>query len=420
MTDLFDKVAREQLWREAPLAERMRPRSIEEMVGQEQLVGQGRVLRQAIEQDRLFSLILWGPPGCGKTTLARIIAASTKSAFVQISAVTEGIPALKKIIADAEDRRKLRGQRTVLFLDEIHRWNKAQQDGLLPFVESGAITLIGATTKNPSFEVISPLLSRSRVFVLHGLDETALRELVLRALTDAERGLGKKDSMLEGDALRFLVQQANGDARAALNTLELASQIAAGSAITLERVREALQHAALLFDKHGEEHYNTISALIKSIRGSDPNAGLYWLARLLAAGEDPKFVARRLVILASEDVGNADPMGLVVAAAAAQAVEYVGLPEAQLNLAQAVTYLATAPKSNASYVGLQEAQADVARTLNLPVPLHLRNAVTKLMGNLGYGKGYKYSHDHDAEEGKQQYLPDELKDKRYYRPQRKK
>lgn len=394
----------------------MRPRSLDELVGQEHLVGEGKALRRALDQDELFSLILWGPPGCGKTTLARLVAATSKAAFVQLSAVTAGVNELKQIVREAQGRRKLHKQKTVLFLDEVHRWNKAQQDALLPYVERGDIVFIGATTENPSFEVISPLLSRSRVYVLEPLSEEALVMLITRALADTERGLGSLHLTLRPDALQALSHHANGDARIALNALEVAATLASDGTMTIAAVEEALQKPMLTYDKAGEEHYNVISAFIKSIRGSDPDAGLYWLARMLEAGEDPLFIARRLVILASEDIGNADPQALVIATATFQAVQQIGLPEAQLNLAQAVTYLATAPKSNASYQALLKAKEDVQATLNLPVPLHLRNAVTKLMKDLGYHKGYKYSHDFDAEEGKQQYRPKEVDGHMYYTP----
>ncbi len=418
MTDLFDHAQQERLHTDAPLAERMRPTTLEELVGQEAIIGQDKILRQAIKRDELFSMILWGPPGSGKTTIARLIAATTKSAFVQMSAVSSGVKDLKKIIDEARERGKFRHQRTILFLDEIHRWNKAQQDALLPHVESGEIILIGATTENPSFQVISPLLSRARVYVLERLSEENLRSIVERALKDKVRGLGSSRTTLDDDALALLLQTANGDARLALNGLEVAAKLSRGSTITKVDVEQALQKPALLYDRQGDEHYAVISAFIKSIRGSDPDAGLYWLARMLEAGEDARFIARRLVILASEDIGNADPQALLIATAAAHGVEYIGLPEAQLNLAQAVTYLAEAPKSNASYMGLLAAKEDVRATLNLPVPLHLRNAVTDLDTSRGVGKDYKYSHDYapDSQEGNQAYRPQELEGHVYYAP----
>ncbi len=416
MTDLFDHVHAERIRKDAPLAERMRPASLVELVGQEAIVGKDKILRNAIERDELFSIILWGPPGSGKTTLARLIATTTKSAFVQISAVSSGVKDLKKIIEDARERGKFRNQRTILFLDEIHRWNKAQQDALLPHVENGAIVLIGATTENPSFHVVSPLLSRARVYVLERLSEDNLHVIVERALHDKQRGLGSFKKTLSDDAFSVLLQTANGDARLALNGLEVAAKLSKRSSITKEDVEQALQKPALLYDRQGDEHYAVISAFIKSLRGSDPDAGLYWLARMLEAGEDARFIARRLVILASEDIGNADPQALLIATATAHAVEYVGLPEAQLNLAQAVTYLATAPKSNASYMGLLAAKEDVRATLNLPVPLHLRNAVTDLDRSRNVGEGYKYSHEYEAgsSEAKQAYRPEELEGHRYY------
>lgn len=418
MDDLFDHAEQERVSASAPLADRMRPRSLAEIIGQDHIIGSGKILRTAIERDELFSMIFWGPPGCGKTTLARVIATTTKSAFIQMSAVTAGVKELKEIIMEARERSKFKKQRTILFLDEIHRWNKAQQDALLPHVEKGTIVLIGATTENPSFEVIGPLLSRSRVYVLERLTEEQLTSVVEHALTESERGLGVLQKTIDPKALHFLVQTANGDARTALNGLEIAAKSAKDNTITLQHITEALQTPTLLYDKHGEEHYNTVSAFIKSIRGSDPDAGLYWLARMLEAGEDARFIARRLVILSSEDIGNADPHALILAIAAAHAVEFVGLPEAQLNLAQAVTYLASAPKSNASYIGLLKAKEDVRATLNLPVPLHLRNAVTDLVKTLGYGKGYKYSHDFadSPDEARQSYRPKEVEKNRYYEP----
>ena len=418
--DLFDQKLNNNLKKEAPLADRIRPEKFDEFVGQEKIIGQGKILRKAIENDQLFSIIFWGPPGSGKTTLARIIANLTKSYFVQFSAVSAGIADLKKVIKIAQDKRKFHNKRTILFVDEIHRWNKAQQDAFLPYVEQGIITLIGATTENPSFEVISPLLSRSRVFVLerHGPDD--IRKILKKALTDKKKGMGNLKIKIEPKALDLLIDGSNGDARTMLNAVEVAVKSVKPDKdnvyhLSLKLIEDALQHKALMYDKKGEEHYNVISAFIKSLRGSDPDAALYWLARMIEAGEDPRFIARRMVILASEDIGNADPNALVVATAASQAVEYVGMPEAQLNLAQAATYLAKAPKSNASYKGLLEAKKDVKETLNEPVPLHLRNAVTGLMKDVGYGKGYKYSHDYDEEERKQVYLPKKLRGKKYYK-----
>jgi len=408
---------------DAPLADRMRPRSLDELVGQDDVLGPGRPLRLAIEQDTLSSLILWGPPGSGKTSLARLIAAHTKAHFEPFSAVTSGLPELRRVVKVAEQRRIVKGQRTILFVDEIHRFNKAQQDAFLPHVESGTVILIGATTENPSFEVISPLLSRSLVVVLQPLSENALLQIVERALRDPERGLGRYHVEMDVEAMMSLVAFANGDARVALNALEFAVLHTAPGPDSLihmskEALATALQRKSLRYDKGGEEHYNIISAFIKSLRDSDPDGALYWLARMLEAGEAPRFIARRMVILASEDIGNASPMALVVATAVAQAVELIGLPECRLNLAQGATYLATCPKDNASYAGLQEATADVEEHGNLPVPLHLRNAPTELMKELGYGKGYRYVHEDPAARTEQTHLPEKLGKKQYYRPKK--
>jgi len=424
MYDLFDQKMAKEMAREAPLADRIRPDSFEDFLGQDGIIGQGKVLRQAIENDELFSMILWGPPGSGKTTLARIIAQLTKSKFVQMSAVASGIADLRRIVKEAQDLRKFHSKRTILFVDEIHRWNKAQQDAFLPYVENGTIVLIGATTENPSFEVISPLLSRSRVYVLKRLDPEHIGKILKKALQDKKSGLGKYKVKIGKSALDLIIRGSNGDARTALNAIEIAVKSTSPDKqgfrhIQKTTIEDALQHKALMYDKKGEEHYNVVSAFIKSLRGSNPDGALYWLARMIQAGEDPRFIARRMVILASEDIGNADPMALVVANAAAQAVEYVGLPEAQLNLAQAAIYLALAPKSNAVITGLMSAHKDVKNTLNEPVPLHLRNAVTDLMKDLGYGKDYKYSHDYTPEEGQQEYLPKQLKGKKYYNPKKK-
>ncbi|MBA7609418.1 Replication-associated recombination protein A [subsurface metagenome] len=418
---LFEDYRQQQLEKDAPLAARMRPRSFEEFMGQEHIVGQGRVLRKTIESDQLMSIIFWGPPGSGKTTLARIIASMTKSHFSPISAVTAGVADLRRIINEARERGGMYAQRTILFIDEIHRFNKAQQDVVLPYVEDGTITLIGATTENPSFEVISPLLSRCRVFTLNTLTNEEVRIIVERAIADEERGLGKMGVELKADALKHLVVMANGDARVALNALEMATFATEPDAkgrrkIPLPTIEDALQHRALLYDKEGEQHYDIISALHKSLRGSDPDAALYWLGRMLEAGEDPLYVARRLVRFASEDVGMADPQALVVAMAAQQAVHFIGMPEGNLALAQAVVYLATAPKSNSLYSAYSRVQKDVEGTRNDPVPLHLRNPVTGLMKGMGYGKGYKYAHDFPGHFVKQQNLPDALKGKRYYSP----
>ncbi|MEE8174664.1 MAG: replication-associated recombination protein A [Dehalococcoidia bacterium] len=399
----------------------MRPASFAEFVGQEHVAGEGRVLRKSIEADQLPSIILWGPPGSGKTTLAYMIASTTRSHFSPVSAASAGVADLRRIIGEAEERRRLYQQRTILFIDEIHRFNKSQQDAVLPFVESGVITLIGATTENPSFEVISALLSRCRVFTLNALTEDEIRLIVERALSDDQRGLGKLEVRLEDDAREHLVVAANGDARIALNALEMAAFATEPDEqgrrnIPLATIEDALQHRALLYDKTGEQHYDIISALHKSLRGSDPDAALYWLGRMLEAGEDPLYIARRLVRFASEDVGMADPQALVIAMAAQQAVHFIGMPEGSLALAEAAVYLATAPKSNSLYRAYQRVQEDVRHTRAEGVPLHLRNPVTPLMKGLGYGKGYKYAHDFPGHFVVQQNLPPSLQGKRYYTP----
>jgi putative ATPase len=419
--DLFQHAGEGQLEREAPLAARMRPRSFAEFVGQEHIMGESHVLRKSIEADQLPSIIFWGPPGSGKTTLAYIIASVTKSHFSPISAVASGVADLRRIVEEAKERRGLYQQRTILFIDEIHRFNKAQQDAILPYVENGTVTLIGATTENPSFEVISPLLSRCRVFTLNALIEEQVRLIVQQALEDKERGLGNMKAELDDDALDLLLVMSNGDARVALNALELAATTTPPSDngkrhVKLGDIEDALQHRALLYDKAGEEHYNIISALHKSLRDSDPDAALYWMGRMLEAGEDPLYIVRRLVRFASEDVGMADPQALVVAISAQQAVHFIGMPEGNLALAQAVVYLATAPKSNALYKAYGKVQQDVERTRTEPVPLHLRNPVTGLMRQVGYGKGYKYAHDFPGHFVEQQHLPDSLKGKKYYEP----
>ena len=409
------------LLHDVPLAARMRPRSLAEFVGQEHLVGEGRVLRKCIESDQLPSMILWGPPGSGKTTLAYVIANVTKSHFSPLSAVSAGVADLRRVVEEARRRRKLSGQRTIMFIDEIHRFNKNQQDAILPYVENGVVSLIGATTENPSFEVISALLSRCRVFTLNSLTDEEVRLIVERAIKDEDRGLGKLKVKLPEDALTHLVVMANGDARVALNALEMATQATAPEAdghrrLSLETIEEALQRRALLYDKDGDQHYDLISALHKSLRGSDPDAALYWLGRMLEAGEDPLYVARRLVRFASEDVGMADPQALMVSVAAQQAVHFIGMPEGSLALAEVVTYLATAPKSNSLDEAYSKVQQDVERSRNEPVPLHLRNPVTKLMREFGYGKGYKYAHDYPGHFVEQQNLPAVFKEKRYYSP----
>ena len=419
--DLFQHVGERQLKHEAPLAARVRPRNFDEFVGQEHIVGEGRVLRKSIEADQVPSIIFWGPPGSGKTTIAYIIASVTRSHFSPISAVAAGVADLRRIVDEARERRGLYQQRTILFIDELHRFNKAQQDAILPYVENGTITLIGATTENPSFEVISPLLSRCRVFTLDALSEEQVRLIVEQSLQDKERGLGNMKVELDSDAFDFLLVMSNGDARVALNALELAASTTLPSKdgkrhVKLGDIEDALQHRALLYDKAGEEHYNIISALHKSLRDSDPDAALYWMGRMLEAGEDPLYIVRRLVRFASEDVGMADPQALVIATSAQQAVHFIGMPEGNLALAQAVVYLATAPKSNALYKAYTRVQQDVEKTRNEPVPLHLRNPVTGLMRRVGYGKGYKYAHDFPGHFVEQQHLPDSLEGKKYYQP----
>ena len=404
-----------------PLAARMRPQTFDEFVGQEHLVAPGRVFRKCIEADQLPSMVFWGPPGSGKTTLAHIIASVTKAKFSSLSAVSAGVADLRHVIGQAKKRLKSSGRRTILFIDEIHRFNKAQQDAVLPFVESGTVTFIGATTENPSFEVIAPLLSRCRVFRLNPLKDEDIEVIVKRAIKDEERGLGKLRINMSGEALNHLVTGSNGDARVALNALEMAvfatlPDNEGARSIELPAIEEALQHRALLYDKAGDQHFDLISALHKSLRGSDPDAGLYWLGRMLEAGEDPLYIARRLVRFASEDVGMADPRALMVAVASQQAVHFVGLPEGNLALAEAVVYLATAPKSNSLYQAYSRVRHDIEHGRIEPVPLHLRNPVTKLMRDTGYGRGYKYAHHYPDHFVKQQNLPPSLQGKRYYIP----
>ena len=418
---LFERQRRIDSERNAPLAERMRPKTFEEFVGQEQVVGRDRVLFRAIAAGRLPSFILWGPPGTGKTTLARLVATATQASFEPVSAVTSGVADLRRIVAEARDRRGMHGQATILFVDEIHRFNKAQQDVILPHVEDGTVTLIGATTENPSFEVIAPLLSRSRVFALQSLAPEEVEAIVARAAADPERGLGDMNAAVTTDAMSHLVNIANGDARVALNALETAAYATKPGSdgtrlIDLDTIADSLQRRSPMYDKSGDSHYDTISAFIKSVRGSSPDGALYWLARMIESGEDPLFIARRLVILASEDIGLADPQALTVAVAAQQAVHFIGMPEGRILLAEATVYLATAPKSNTAYAALNEAMADVRRLANDPVPLHLRNAVTGLMHQMGYGKDYKYSHDYDGHFEAQEYLPPQLQGRRYYHP----
>ncbi len=417
--DLFTHSAAKAAAKKAPLAERMRPRTLAEYVGQQRLLGPGRLLKQITERKVLPSLILWGPAGCGKTTLAHLLAQTVQAPFAAFSAVLSGVKELRVILDEAQEQRRLHGKPTVLFVDEIHRFNKAQQDAFLPHVEKGLIILLGATTENPSFEIIAPLLSRARVVVLEALSQEDLLVLLHRALQDEERGLGSQRLTADDEALQFIAQHAQGDARAALNILEVAATLATEKEmghVNLTLVEEAAQHKALLYDKGGEEHYNVISAFIKSLRGSDPDAAVYWLMRMMEAGEDPLFIVRRMVIFAAEDIGNADPQALSLAVAAKEAVHFVGLPEARIPMAQAATYLATAPKSNASYRALLAALDDVKKHGPLPVPLHLRNAPTKLMKGLGYGKGYQYAHNYEDATVSQHHLPDALRGRRYYQP----
>ena len=423
---LFDEPRTPSASQTAPLADRMRPTGFDELVGQDDLLGRGRPLRHAIERDTLQSIILWGPPGTGKTTLARMIAAVTQSHFVAFSAVLAGIKEIRAVMAAAEEGRRRGDRRTILFVDEIHRFNKAQQDAFLPRVEAGDIVLIGATTENPSFEVNAALLSRSQVYVLQALTVTDITTILTRALTDETRGLGGQDLQVDTTALTAIARHANGDARVALNLLELGAaaavaRVAGGddtgtARLDLELASDAMQRRVLAYDKDGEEHFNVISALHKSMRNSDPDAAVYWLARMVEAGEDPLYIARRLVRFASEDVGNADPQALALAVAAKEAVHFIGMPEGNTALAQATVYLASAPKSNAVYTAYAQAAADAHRDVAEPVPLHLRNAPTRLMKQLDYGKGYRYAHDEPEAVTAMDCLPPSLQGRQYYVP----
>lgn len=418
---LFDHSRREYLQTAAPLAERMRPRTLDEFVGQEHVVGSDSVLTRAISAGHVPSMVLWGPPGSGKTTLAHLIAAQIDAHFDRVSAVTSGVADLRRIVSESRDRLGMNGIRSILFIDEIHRFSKSQQDVILPHVEDGSVVLIGATTENPSFEVISPLLSRARVYVLKQLTAEQVSDIIDSAMSDSDKGLARLRPHLEQDARGALISLSNGDARAALNTLELSVHATHPNAdgersVTLRTVEDAIQRRASVYDRAGDHHYDTISAFIKSVRASDPDAAIYWLARMVVSGEDPVFIARRLVILAAEDVGLADPNALSIAVAAQQAVSLVGMPEGRIPLAEATVYLATAPKSNRAYAAIGDAIKDAELTTNEPVPLHLRNAVTGLMRDLDYGKDYEYAHDHEGGFTPTQNLPDNLKGRRYYRP----
>jgi len=419
--DMFERQSEEQKRRQAPLATRMRPSSLHEFVGQEHLVGEGRVLRRAIEAGRIPSIVLWGPPGSGKTTLAYVIASTIDSYFSAVSAVSAGVAELRQIIEEAKERTRIYHQKTILFIDEIHRFNKAQQDAILPYVEDGTVTLIGATTENPSFEVTSPLLSRCQVLTLNPLIDDEIRVIIMRALRDRLRGMGALNVQLTPEAVDHLITMSKGDARIALNALEMATLTTPPDAsgkrvIPLSVIEDAVQHPALRYDKAGDQHYDLISALHKSMRGSDPDASMYWLARMLEAGEDPLYIARRLIRFATEDIGMADPQALVIAMAAQQAVHFIGMPEGSLALAEATVYLATAPKSNSLYEGYARVQEEIKKSTDQAVPFHLRNAVTPLMKEMGYGAGYKYAHDYPDGFVEQQNLPSSLQGSQYYSP----
>ncbi|PKM80922.1 MAG: AAA family ATPase [Firmicutes bacterium HGW-Firmicutes-14] len=419
--DLFEASRQEKMKKEAPLAVRMRPRTLAEFVGQEHIVGKGKLLRRAIEADQLSSVIFYGPPGTGKTTLAKVIANTTKAFFEQLNAVISGVADIKEVVKNARDRLGMYNQRTILFIDEIHRFNKSQQDALLPFVEDGTVILVGATTENPYFEVNPPLLSRSRVFGFKNLTDREIAGLIRRTINDEERGLGRYSVDLKEEALNHIVDIANGDARSALNAIELAVLTTPPNQegvreITVEVAEESIQKRVVRYDKAGDRHYDVISAFIKSLRGSDPDAAIHWLARMIYAGEDPRFIARRMIVHAAEDVGMADPNALVVAMAAAHALEYVGMPEARLPLAEAAVYIATAPKSNAVIKAIDGALSDIEKKNPGDVPPHLRDSHYKGASKLGHGQGYKYPHHFDGSYVEQQYLPDELKGTRYYIP----
>ena len=418
---LFNHQAQNQLKRDAPLATRMRPRSFEEFVGQEHIVGLDKALRKSIETNQTPSLILWGPPGSGKTTLANLIAQVTKNHFSSISAVGSGVADLRRIVTESKDRLGMNNQRTMLFIDEIHRFNKSQQDVILPHVEDGTIVLIGATTENPSFEIISPLLSRARVFTLKPIEENQMEKIIINATGDVDRGIGSQMPELDKESMEFLIALSNGDARIALNALELATistepDKSGIRRITKSKIEDVMQNRSQIYDKTGDNHYDTISAFIKSIRAADPDASIYYLARMIESGEDPMFIARRLVILASEDVGLANPQALSVAIATQQAVHFVGMPEGRIPLAEATIYLASSPKSNSANAAIDEAIQDVKRIPSEPIPLHLRNSVSDLTEDLGYAEGYKYAHKYPGHFVRTQNMPNSLKNKRYYKP----
>ncbi|MCT4542530.1 MAG: replication-associated recombination protein A [Vallitalea sp.] len=419
--DLFDIMREKTLEIESPLAARLRPTSIEEVVGQEHIIGKGKLLYRAIKADKLGSLIFYGPPGTGKTTLAKVIANTTKSEFVQLNATISGKKDIQKVIEEAKSRLGMTLGKTILFIDEIHRFNKAQQDALLPYVEDGTITLIGATTENPYFEVNNALVSRSRVFQLKPLSSEDIKKLILRAIEDKEKGMGNFNATIDKEALAFLADMANGDARAALNAVELGVLTTEPDEegvirLTLDVASECIQKRVINYDKNGDNHYDTVSAFIKSMRGSDPNATVYYLARMIYAGEDPKFIARRIVICAAEDVGNADPKAIEVAMAAASAIDFIGMPEGRIILSQAATYVACAPKSNAAYLAIDDALEDVKNIQINTIPTYLKDSHYRGAKDLGNGTGYKYAHDYDNHYVEQQYLPDELVNKKYYVP----